>query len=211
MQRPAKSVEYLRHVFTQDERLKMGEQLAQCYNTLAAISDEEKVMKSKFAERKTTTEQSVRSLSQDLATGWTMTNVPCLLKWGSPNANEVEYVREDTNEVIRTRAMTPEELQEDLPFNEQVKADSEAQASALRSAENIEGFFKCKDSGGEEQEETDPDQEPDEGDEDEEEAEFATAAAPAQKSGPSDLKAFHEKEVEKESKRGRKKVTSEPF
>lgn len=210
MQRPTKSTEYLRHTFTQDERLKMGEQLAQCYNTLAAISDEEKVMKSKFAERKTTTEQSVRSLSQDLATGWTMTNVPCLLKWGSPNANEVEYVREDTNEVIRTRAMTPEELQEDLPFNEQVQADSEAQASALRSAANIEGFFKGPNQNDEE-EEPDPDEEPGEGDEGDEEAEFATAAAPAQKSGPAELKAFHEKEAEKESKKGRKKAHAEPF
>lgn len=210
MQRPAKTTEYLRHVFTSDERLKMGEELAQCYNTLAAIKAEEKVVASKFAERKTTAEQSIRSLSQDLATGWTMTNVHCLLRWGSPNANEVEYVREDTNEVIRTRAMTPEELQEDLPFNEQVANENEAQASALRSAANIEGFFKGKENDAEEQEETDPDAKPAEEDEGDEEEPEPVAVAGG-KSGPAELKAFHEKEVEKESKRGRKKAPAETF
>ncbi len=210
MQRPAKSVEYLRHVFTQEERLKMGEQLAQCYNTLAAISDEEKVMKSKFVERKTTTEQSVRSLSQDLATGWTMTNVECFLRWGSPNPAEVEYVRQDTNEVIRTRAMTPEELQEDLPFNEQVKSDTEAQFPAEKSADNISGFFKGNDDGGQEPE-GDPDEEPNEEDEEDEGEPEPVAAGASQKSGPAELKAYHEKEVEKQGKKGRKKAPSEPF
>lgn len=189
----------------------MGEELAQCYNHLAEIDADEKVMKSKFSDRRATAQQSIRSLSQDLATGYTMANISCTLRWGSPNANEVEYIREDTNEVIRTRAMTPGELQDDLPFNEQVKSDTEAQFSAEKSADNISEFFKGKDSGAEEEPEQDPDQEPDEGDEDEEEAEFATAAAPSQKSGPAELKAFHEKEVEKESKRGRKKATAEPF
>lgn len=205
MQRPAKTTEFLRHTFTSEERLKMGEELAQCYNHLAEIDADEKVMKSKFSDRRATAQQSIRSLSQDLATGYTMANVSCTLRWGSPNANEVEYVREDTNEVIRTRAMTPEELQEDLPFNEQVQAESEAQA-------NIYGFFKGNDQNdGEEEPEQEPDEEPGEGDEDDEEEEFATAAAPAQKSGPAELNAFHEKEVEKESKRGRKKATLEPF
>lgn len=188
----------------------MGEELAQCYNHLAEIDADEKVMKSKFSDRRATAQQSIRSLSQDLATGYTMANVSCLLRWGSPNANEVEYVREDTNEVIRTRAMTPEELQEDLPFNEQVANENEAQASALRSAANIEGFFKGKDNGAEEQEETDPDPEPGEGDEEDEEEPEPVAVAGG-KSGPAELKAFHEKEVEKESKRGRKKAPAEPF
>lgn len=209
MQRPAKSTEYLRHTFSSEERLKMGDELAQCYNHLAEIDADEKVMKSKFSDRRATAQQSIRSLSQDLATGYTMANISCTLRWGSPNANEVEYVREDTNEVIRTRAMTPEELQEDLPFNEQIKTDAEAQASAEKSADNISEFFNRGDNGNGEEPEPDSDAEPGEGNEDEEEPEPVAVAGG--KSGPTELKAFHEKEVEKESKRGRKKVPAEPF
>lgn len=210
MQRPSKTTEFLRHTFTSEERLKMGEELAQCYNHLAEIDADEKVMKSKFSDRRATAQQSIRSLSQDLATGYTMANVSCTLRWGSPNANEVEYVREDTNEVIRTRAMTPEELQEDLPFNEQVKSDTEAQFSAEKSADNISGFFKGNDDGGQEPE-GDPDEEPNEEDEEDEGEPEPVAAGASQKSGPAELKAYHEKEVEKQGKKGRKKAPSEPF
>lgn len=200
---------YLRHDFTADEKLTMGSDLAGAYNRLQEIEEEESAIKAQIKERKAQVELKVGSLSRNLANGWEMRNVECTLKYDFPNVGEVTYL-DGTGKEVKARPMTETERQMDLPLAEP-KTEAEAEASAEKSADNIEGFFKGKDSGGEEEPEQDPDQEPSEGDEDEEEEEFATAASPAKKSGPAELKAFHEKEVEKESKRGRKKATSEPF
>lgn len=120
MKRIEKSTEYVRHVFTEAERLAMGSDLAESYNQLTAIEDEEAVVKAKFKERRTTVEQKVGSLSRDLGTGWTMQNAVCRLEYDKPNVNEVSYVRIDTGEVIKTRPFTQSEMQGTLPLGAEV-------------------------------------------------------------------------------------------
>jgi hypothetical protein len=185
-----KSTEYMRHVFTEAERLQMGTQLAEAHNTLSSIDEEEAVVKAKFKERKATIEQSVGSLSRDLATGWTMQNVECRLVWDSPNPFEVSYVRNDTNEVVKVRPMTEQERQLDLPLQEPA-TEAAVEESVEKSQAAADGFFGT--------------------DEAEEEPGDPRLAVVPTKSGPAELQAFHEKEVQKEVKagRGKKKATEE--
>jgi hypothetical protein len=135
-----KSTEYLRHVFTEAERLQMGTQLAEAHNALSSIDEEETVVKAKFKERRATIEQSVGSLSRDLAAGWTMQNIECRLEYDKPNPFEVSYVRSDTNEVVKTRAMSEQERQLDLPLEEPA-TEAAVEASVAKSAEAVDDFF----------------------------------------------------------------------
>jgi hypothetical protein len=152
MTRQKESTEYLRHTFSEAERLQMGSDLAATHNRLSAVDDEEAVVKSKFKERRATLQQSVSSLSRDLDAGWTMQDVECTLSYGVPNPLEITYYRKDTGEVVKTRAMNPEEMQEELPLGGidgeiVVIPPEKAAASAEKSAENIAVFFDHDDGG----------------------------------------------------------------
>jgi hypothetical protein len=111
-----KSTEYIRHTFTPEERLAMGDELAQAHNRMEDITDEEAVIKAQLKEKKSIVESTVSRLSRELANGFTMKNVECRLEWDKPNVNEVSYIRIDTGEVIKTRPFTEAERQQDLPL-----------------------------------------------------------------------------------------------
>lgn len=130
--RPTKSSEYIRHTFTADERLKMGDELAQAFNRMADIETEESVLKAQIKERKSQVEQTISKYSRELSNGFTMMTVECRLEWDTPNVNEVSYVRVDTGEVVKTRPFTEAERQQDLPLD------------AAQSEENVAEFFGLK-------------------------------------------------------------------
>ena len=115
--RATKETLFLRRDFTPDERLEMGRDLAQAHNRVAAIDDEEKSMKATVKEKKTGVELTIGSLSRKLNDGYEMANVTCTLHWDSPNIGEVTY-RDPLGNEVKTRAMTIEERQEELPFEE---------------------------------------------------------------------------------------------
>lgn len=130
--RPQKEVMYLKYTFSSDERLRMGDDLASAHNRIESIETEEAVVKAQFKERKASVEQSVTSLSRNLSTGFEMRNIDVRLDWDTPNVNEVQYVRTDTGEVVKTRPFTEAERQQDLPLD------------ADQSAENIAQFFNAE-------------------------------------------------------------------
>ena len=138
--RISKTTEYVKHVFTDSEKIQMGVELAAAYNNLTAIDEEEQVVKAKFKERKSTIEQSVGSLSRDLGNGWTMQNCECRLEYDSPNPFEVSYIRIDNGEVVKTRPMTEAERQIDLPLDAP-KTQDELDASIAKSTAAADDFF----------------------------------------------------------------------
>jgi hypothetical protein len=140
-QRQEKSTEYIRHNFTSDERLAMGNELANAYNRLADIETDEAVVKSQFKERKAQVEQTVSKLSRELGNGFTMQNVECRLEWDKPNVNEVSYVRIDTGEVVKTRPFTAQEMQDALPLTASDGTIEIVAVAPEQSAENITEFF----------------------------------------------------------------------
>jgi hypothetical protein len=156
--RISKETLFLRHNFTEDERLKMGDELASAYNRQADIDNEENVVKSQFKERRATIEQKISSLSRNLSNGFEMSNVECRLEWDSPNPFEVSYVRNDTNEVVRTRPMTEQERQMDLPLQEPATEAAVAESVAQSEAAVEEFFDKEPEPAAEKTEEPSPPQ-----------------------------------------------------
>ena len=151
MTRLKEASEYLRQDFTAEQRLKMGDELAQAHNRMADIESEESVIKTQIKERKAQVEQTISSLSRKLASGFEMTTVKCRLAYGEPNPMEVTYYRLDTGEKVKTRAMLPDEMQEELPLGGEdgkvvVIPPAQAEASAQQSAENITEFFGKQDA-----------------------------------------------------------------
>src|ERR1700679_822042 len=105
---------YLRRVFTKDERLEMGVGLAESYNRMTQIEEEEAVMKANIKNQKAGVEQTIGMLSRHLADGFTMENVDCSLEWDTPHVGEVSYKRKDNGQIAKTRAMTESENQLEL-------------------------------------------------------------------------------------------------
>ena len=136
--RATKITEYLRHEFTQPERLEMGSGLADAHNRLASIEEEEAVMKAQIKERKSTIEQTIGTLARNLGNGFEMRNVVCTLEWDKPNVGEVSYRREDNGEFVKVRAMTEAERQMDLPLD----TDAQVAQSVDNSEAAADEFFK---------------------------------------------------------------------
>ena len=137
------STEYIRRDFTDKELIQMGSDLAQAHNHLRVIDSEFTRVKLSFKERVATVEQKIENLSTDYNNRFTMENIVCSLTYDAPNVGEVSYV-DPCGIVVKVRAMTREERQEELPFDDKVEVipPAVAEASAEQSAENIDEFFK---------------------------------------------------------------------
>jgi hypothetical protein len=136
--RPTKETLYLRRPFTEEQRLKMGDELAQAHNRVASIKEEEDVVKAQFKERKTAVEQSIGTLSRNIANGFEMANVVCELRYDTPNVGEVTYVSEGER-IEKVRPMTMDERQ--MEFDLEGNGPTEV-IPPEKSAENIEEFFE---------------------------------------------------------------------
>ena len=126
-----KSTEYLRHNFTDAERMQMGSALADAYNQQASIESEEAVIKAQLKDRKAQVEQKIGQLSRELSAGFTMENVSCKLEYDTPNVGEVTYRREDNGEVAKVRPMTSDERQQEIQFDKPVAVNPEASVTAI--------------------------------------------------------------------------------
>lgn len=134
-QRPTKETLYLRRDFTDAERLDMGDQLAQAQNRMDAIEEEEAVMEAQIKDRKANVEQTMGTLFRKLRDRYEMENQVCVLTYDEPNIGEVTF-RDPTGKIVKQRAMTISERQEELPFEERTDIIPPA-----KSAENIAEFF----------------------------------------------------------------------
>ena len=134
---------YLRHDFTDAERLQMGDDLAQAHNRMASIEEEEAVMKAQIRDRKAAVEQTIGTLYRNLNNRFEMRNIACEIVYDRPNVGEVTYV-DPAGKVVKERPMTESERQMDLPLDGEVVVipPAVAEASAEQSAENIENFFQ---------------------------------------------------------------------
>lgn len=134
---------YIRHPFTDAERLQMGSELAEAHTHLETIEDEEKQVKAQFNERKAGANTRIGSLSRMLSSGFEMRNVKCELKWDTPNVGEVSYIGPD-GMVEKVRAMAPSEHQMELELagGEEKTLDPEAEVAAVTESEKaVEAFF----------------------------------------------------------------------
>ena len=138
--RPTESVESLRVNFDDDEKRKRGLDLAEAFNALGELDDEESVIKAQMKEKRAGAEAKVSILARELAAGFTVQMVKCRLAYDDPNPNEVSYYRVDTCELVKTRPFTREERQADLPLED--GTISVEAISAEDSQKNMTEFFE---------------------------------------------------------------------
>ncbi len=138
--RLTKETLYLRHDFTDAERLQMGDDLAQAHNRMASIEEEEAVMKAQIKDRKAAVEQTIGTLYRNLNNRFEMRNIGCTIVYDQPNVGEVTYLRPG-GAIAKVRAMTVAERQEELPFDKD-GAGPVLVVPAEQSAANIAEFFE---------------------------------------------------------------------
>jgi hypothetical protein len=130
--RPTKENNFLRYEFTQEERLRMGDDLAQAHNRVEEIDEEEASMKAQIKQSRSGVEATIGMLSRNLANGFVMRTIECVLRYDDPNVGEVSVYRTDDGTLVKTRPMTENERQLDLPLDtaEQVQQSTEASEKA---------------------------------------------------------------------------------
>lgn len=125
----------IRYEFDKDERADLGAQLASVYQERAKLDEEKKSSATQIKEKEAALEAKVGSLSRQISAGFEMRSYDCTLRWDDPNVGEVSYYRQDNGALIKTRAMTVQERQMDLPLQTEEQTKN-----------NVVGFFK---KGGE--------------------------------------------------------------
>jgi hypothetical protein len=138
--RPTECVESLRVNFDDEEKRTRGLALAEAFNALGELDDEESVIKAQMKEKRAGAEAKVSILARELAAGFTVQMVKCRLAYDDPNPNEVSYYRVDTDELVKTRPFTREERQADLPLADGTIAVEAV--SAEESQKNMTEFFE---------------------------------------------------------------------
>jgi hypothetical protein len=138
--RIAKETNFLRYEFTQDERLKMGDDLAQAHNRVEEIDEEEASMKAQVKQSRSSVEATIGTLSRNLANGFVMRNIECKLSYDDPNPGEVTSYRTDNGESVKTRPMTEQERQMDLPLENA----EQVEVSVSLSGAAVDTFFGKK-------------------------------------------------------------------
>jgi hypothetical protein len=140
--RLTKENNFLRYEFTQEERLKMGDDLAQAHNRVEEIDEEEASMKAQIKQSRSGIEATIGMLSRNLANGFVMRTIECVLRYDDPNVGEVSVYRTDDGTLVKTRPMTENERQLDLPLDTAEQVQQSADAS-----EKAAGEFFSKHAG----------------------------------------------------------------
>jgi hypothetical protein len=143
--RPTEAIETLRCNFTNEEKLKLGNDLAEALNDLEALDDEESTIKTAMKSKRSLQEATVGTLARQLSAGFTMRAIKCRLVYDDPNPNEVSTYRLDTEELVKTRPFTVTERQADLPLIEAAPGSEPVVAEVVdgeQSQANIVEFFK---------------------------------------------------------------------
>lgn len=134
--RPEKTTELLKHVFSEKEMAEKAQVLAQSYQRLAGAKEEKAAATATFGERIKREEQVLGSTSREMAQGWEMRQIPCKIRYNTPNTGIKSIIRIDTEEVVKTLSMDNDELQDTL-FQDPNASDNPEKA--IES--NIRNFF----------------------------------------------------------------------
>ena len=121
--KPDKTIKrYLRHDFTDADRLGISKDLAEANLQKARIEDEKKSVNSDFKSRIDRIDADINKLAQALASDFEMRNVECHVYYNKPNKGLKTIINAETSEVVSVEKMSPEEAQ--MTFDETEKAQS---------------------------------------------------------------------------------------
>ena len=107
------SEEWVKYIFPTDEKKEIAAELAQKVIELQHVEDEKKAIMSQFKSRIDQTQAAVNGAASKLSSGYEMRNIECEIT--SDYENKVfNYHRTDTNELVRQKKMSQDDLQKKL-------------------------------------------------------------------------------------------------
>ena len=110
------TVESVRYQFDHAELFDLGQLLARQAAQVYDIERQKKDVLKSLSAALEHAQNLVAGTVLKINAGYEMRDVECLITLNRPRAGVKEIVRIDTGEIVREEAMTPEELQQALPF-----------------------------------------------------------------------------------------------
>ena len=111
-----KHTEYLKYTFTEPELKQFSKELARNTTMMAESEEEKKAVVADFSERIASAKTQVSRLSRYINNGYDYCNVECSVVFHNPTPGSKTIYRDDTGEAVKTLAMEPDEMQQELPL-----------------------------------------------------------------------------------------------
>lgn len=110
--------EFLKYTFSEIELRDFSRTMARECEMVAGVKEEKKAVMAQFAERIAASEAMIGKLSRFINNGYEHRYVECWVEMHTPAQGSKTIRRMDTGEVVKTVAMTTDELQESFPFQD---------------------------------------------------------------------------------------------
>ena len=117
------TTEYLRYHFTEEEKTKSAQEMAQTVIQARDLEEQKKATTSQFASQINEAVAKSNSAAQKLESGFEMRTIPCQDVYDYV-AGTLHTYRMDTHEIVKERVLTPQEMQRKLFKDEENKEDS---------------------------------------------------------------------------------------
>lgn len=105
-----KSMEMVKHVFTEEEKRDFATEMALKVAEMQSLEDQKKAVASQFKSDIEALQAKVNRFAYNLNSGSEMRSVECRIEYDTEH-KEATYYRIDTGEFIKTRLMNQQELQ----------------------------------------------------------------------------------------------------
>jgi hypothetical protein len=110
--------EYLKYQFTELELKEKATQLARECREMEEVENEKKQINSDLKSKLDGHQAKISNLSNNINNGYEYRYIDCEVVLNKPIDGEKQIIRKDTGELVKQEAMTPSELQEELPLEE---------------------------------------------------------------------------------------------
>ena len=110
------SDQFIKHVFTDDEKKSIAQEMALKVSELAQLEDQKKAVASQIKSEIDKKQGEVNLKANYLNTGFVMKSVKCEVE-RDYKKRVIRYIRTDNGQVGREVPMTQEDLQKNLPIN----------------------------------------------------------------------------------------------
>lgn len=105
----------IKHDFSEKELLELSRDMVCAQNRAYELEDQRKSSDADFKGKIKAEELVVKECSRKVHDGYEMRREPCTVEYDNEN-RVVRYYRQDNGRLAKERAMTPEEMQQELPI-----------------------------------------------------------------------------------------------
>ena len=122
---------FLRYEFSEAELKEFSKALAREVQDLASLELAKKEAVTGFSAQVEARKSEIAKFARNISNRHEYRNIDCLVEFHKPNTGWKQIIRKDTGEIVEECAMTTQEMQEQLPFDE---GKQEAPAGAAATA-----------------------------------------------------------------------------